>query len=95
MFAVGQRVVLAGSPGTGEVLHVFGEGSIAVGWDGLGMRHHHESQLRDAAEQAREQARAREEARAAAEWEAGPDPYEPGPYTGDDPDWGGFCGDYE
>jgi hypothetical protein len=92
MFSIGQRVMLAGSPGTGEVLHVFGEGSIAVGWDGIGMRHHHESQLRDAEREERAQARAREEARARAEWEAGPDPYEPGPYTGDDPDPDGWCG---
>ena len=95
MFTIGQRVELAGSPGQGEVLHVFGEGSIAVGWDGIGMRHHHESQLRDATECARERvaaAREREAALVAAEWDAGPDPYEPGPYTGNDPDYDGWCG---
>lgn len=91
MFTIGQQVELAGSPGVGEVLHVFGEGSIAVGWDGIGLRHHHESQLRLAEEAARERIRAREERLAREEWEAGPDPYEPGPYTGDDPD-DGWCG---
>jgi hypothetical protein len=40
-----------------------------------------------------EASRAKEEAAARAEWEAGPDPYEPGPYTGDEPDWDGWCGD--
>lgn len=95
MFTIGQQVMLAGSPGVGEVLHDYLEGSVAVGWDGIGMRVHHVSQLRDAAEERARLAREREEARAQAEWEAGPDPYEPGPYTGDDPDWGGFCGDYE
>lgn len=26
-------------------------------------------------------------------WEDAPEPYEPGPYTGDEPDWDGFCSD--
>jgi len=48
MLHVGQRVMLAGSPGEGEVLAIHGEGSVSVGWDGFGLRIHHESQLRDA-----------------------------------------------
>jgi hypothetical protein len=56
------------------------------------MRVHHESQLRDAAAEERAQARAREEARAQAEWDAGPEPYEPSPYNGDEPDYDGWCG---
>lgn len=63
MFAAGQQVMLAGSPGTGEVLHDYGEGSIAVGWEGIGMRIHHVSQLRDAEEESARQRRERVKAR--------------------------------
>jgi hypothetical protein len=45
MFKPGMRVVLKGSPGEGEVLHVFGEGAVTVGWDRVGARIYHESQL--------------------------------------------------
>lgn len=94
MFTIGQRVVLAGSPGEGEILHDYREGSVAVGWDGIGMRVHHVSQLAPAptAAEVAQARREREEALARAEWEAGPDPYEPSPYNGDEPDYDGWCG---
>jgi len=45
-FQPGVKVRVKGSPGTGEVLHNYGEGSVAVGWEGgVGMRVHHWSQL--------------------------------------------------
>ena len=95
---VGDRVVLNGSPGEGEIIHDFREGSVAVGWDGVGVRHHHVSQLSPApapVDRAAIIAAEREREAQAQRWEAQPDPYEPGPYTGDEPDYDGFCADYE
>lgn len=94
---VGQRVILNGSPGEGEVLAVHGEGSVSVGWEGIGLRIHHESQLAPAPadDRAARIAAEREREAQAQRWEAEPEPYEPGPYTGDEPDWDNFCADYE
>lgn len=92
---VGDRVVLRGSAGTGEVLHVHGEGSVSVGWEGVGCRIHHESQLAPAPAPVDRDAVIRAARAAEAEamrWDAEPEPYEPGPYTGDDPDYDGWCG---
>lgn len=44
-FQPGVKVRVKGSPGIGEVLHNYGEGSVAVGWEGVGLRVMHWSQL--------------------------------------------------